>query len=122
MILGVIADDFTGASDVAAMLSRGGMVTELLIGVPTGEQPVAAEAGVVALKSRSIASGEAIAQSLAALDWDRIADIDECVHRRQGAGSPVPLPHRQLPRGSPLECAPALPKGKGLLARRLLPG
>ena len=31
MILGVIADDFTGASDIAAMLARGGMQTELVI-------------------------------------------------------------------------------------------
>ena len=37
MILGVIADDFTGASDIAAMLARGGMRTELAIGVPEGE-------------------------------------------------------------------------------------
>jgi uncharacterized protein YgbK (DUF1537 family) len=71
MILGVIADDFTGASDVAAMLARGGMITELLIGVPSSDQPVAAEAGVVALKSRSIPASDAIAQSLAALDWLR---------------------------------------------------
>lgn len=67
MILGVIADDFTGASDIASMLARGGMQTDLLIGTPdTGSE---AEAGVVALKSRSILAADAVAQSLAALDW-----------------------------------------------------
>ena len=68
MILGVIADDFTGASDIASMLARGGMRTQLLIGVPTG-RPTDAEAGVVALKSRSIDAAAAVAQSLAALGW-----------------------------------------------------
>jgi uncharacterized protein YgbK (DUF1537 family) len=68
MILGVIADDFTGASDVAAMLARGGMETLLLIGVPA-QQQLACEAGVVALKSRSIPAADAVRQSLAALDW-----------------------------------------------------
>ena len=68
MILGVIADDFTGASDIAAMLARGGMRTQLLIGVPTA-RPTDAEAGVIALKSRSINAAAAVAQSLAALRW-----------------------------------------------------
>jgi uncharacterized protein YgbK (DUF1537 family) len=68
MILGVIADDFTGASDVAAMLSRGGMRTELLIGVPEPGAS-AAQAGVIALKSRSIPAIEAVLQSLAAFQW-----------------------------------------------------
>lgn len=66
MILGVIADDFTGASDIAAMLARGGMQTALVIGVPVGAA-TAADAVVVALKSRSIAPRDAVAQSLAAL-------------------------------------------------------
>lgn len=73
MILGVIADDFTGASDVAAMLARGGMRTSLVIGVPVGSSGSDADAVVVALKSRSIAADDAVAQSLAALDWLRAA-------------------------------------------------
>src|SRR5579863_1425249 len=68
MILGVIADDFTGASDVASMLARGGMQAELLIGLPA-DKDVACEAGVVALKSRSIPAADAVHQSLAALAW-----------------------------------------------------
>ena len=52
MILGVIADDFTGATDVASMLVRAGMTTVQVIGVPTGVPPTA-DAVVVALKSRS---------------------------------------------------------------------
>lgn len=66
MILGVIADDFTGASDVAAMLARGGMRTSLVIGVPEPGASVDADAVVVALKSRSIVAAEAVEQSLAA--------------------------------------------------------
>jgi 3-dehydrotetronate 4-kinase len=73
MLLGCIADDFTGASDLANTLARGvdgvGMATIQFIGVPEGPAPASCEAGVVALKSRSIPVNEAIAQSLAALDW-----------------------------------------------------
>jgi 3-dehydrotetronate 4-kinase len=69
MLLGCIADDFTGATDLANMLVRGGMRTIQTIGVPA--QPLGREvdAVVVALKSRTIPAAEAVAQSLAALDW-----------------------------------------------------
>jgi uncharacterized protein YgbK (DUF1537 family) len=70
-ILGCIADDFTGATDLAGMLVEGGMRTLQTIGVPQRPLPKDADAVVVALKSRSIAAGEAIAQSLAALEWLR---------------------------------------------------
>ena len=71
-ILGVIADDFTGATDIAGMLVKGGMRTIQTIGVPSsvpgpGAVPDDVDAVVVALKSRSIAAKDAIAQSLAAL-------------------------------------------------------
>lgn len=66
MILGVIADDFTGATDVASMLVRAGMRTVLVMGVPTGPLPDA-EAIVVALKSRTAPVDEAVADSVAAL-------------------------------------------------------
>jgi uncharacterized protein YgbK (DUF1537 family) len=72
MLLGCIADDFTGATDLANMLVRGGMRTVQTIGVPAdGSSNAAAEADavVVALKSRAIAPEEAVAQSLAALKW-----------------------------------------------------
>ncbi len=68
-ILGVIADDFTGATDIAGMLVKGGMRTIQTIGVPSkGAIPDDVDAVVVALKTRSIAARDAIAQSLAALD------------------------------------------------------
>jgi uncharacterized protein YgbK (DUF1537 family) len=69
-LLGCIADDFTGATDVANMLTRGGMRTLQTIGVP-GNAADLPEADVVvtALKSRTIPAAEAVAQSVAALDW-----------------------------------------------------
>jgi uncharacterized protein YgbK (DUF1537 family) len=66
MILGVIADDFTGATDVASMLVRAGMHTVQVLGVPEGGLPQA-DAVVIALKTRTIAPADAVAQSLAAL-------------------------------------------------------
>ena len=69
MLLGCIADDFTGATDLANMLVRGGMRTVQTIGVPSAQLSHDMDAIVIALKSRTIASSEAVAQSLAALDW-----------------------------------------------------
>jgi len=68
-LLGCIADDFTGATDLANMLVRGGMRTVQTIGVPQQLPALAADALVVALKSRTIPAAEAVAQSLAALRW-----------------------------------------------------
>jgi uncharacterized protein YgbK (DUF1537 family) len=70
-LLGCIADDFTGATDLANMLVRGGMRTVQTIGVPASNEAVEADALVVALKSRTIPAADAVAQSLAALDWLR---------------------------------------------------
>jgi 3-dehydrotetronate 4-kinase len=69
MLLGCIADDFTGASDLANTLAKGGMAATQFVGVPGGAAPASCEAGVVALKSRTIPAADAVAQSLAALDW-----------------------------------------------------
>lgn len=69
MLLGVIADDFTGASDVANTLAKGGMAVVQFIGVPSRPASADCEAGVVALKTRTIAAADAVAQSLAACDW-----------------------------------------------------
>ncbi len=66
MILGIIADDFTGATDVASMLVRAGMHTVQVLGVPESGLPEA-DAVVIALKTRTIAPADAVAQSLAAL-------------------------------------------------------
>ncbi|WP_454828311.1 3-oxo-tetronate kinase [Paraburkholderia xenovorans] len=70
-LLGCIADDFTGATDLANMLVRGGMRTVQSIGVPASDETIEADALVVALKSRTIAAADAVAQSLAALHWLR---------------------------------------------------
>lgn len=74
MLLGCIADDVTGATDLASTLVREGLRTVQVLGVPAeGLAPPAADAVVVALKSRTIPAAEAVAQSLAALDWLRRA-------------------------------------------------
>lgn len=71
-VLGCIADDFTGAADVANVLSRGGMDTVLLIGEPEpGSHVPPADAYVVALKSRTAPASEAVRASLRALAWLR---------------------------------------------------
>jgi uncharacterized protein YgbK (DUF1537 family) len=70
--LGVIADDYTGASDVAAMLEQNGLRTVQTIGVPRDSLALPdADAIVVSLKSRSIEAGQAVALSLAAESWLR---------------------------------------------------
>src|ERR1700709_827924 len=69
VLLGCIADDFTGATDLAGMLVKAGMRTVQLIGVPKGPAPEGADAIVIALKSRTVPAKEAIADSLAALAW-----------------------------------------------------
>jgi 3-dehydrotetronate 4-kinase len=72
VLLGAIADDFTGATDLCNTLVRRGMRSVQLIDVPAPDVEVAdAEAVVVALKSRTIPAAEAIEKSLAALDWLR---------------------------------------------------
>jgi hypothetical protein len=69
LVLGCIADDFTGATDLANNLVRAGMRVVQAIGVPTTPLDAEVDAVVVALKSRTIAPAEAIAQSLDALRW-----------------------------------------------------
>jgi uncharacterized protein YgbK (DUF1537 family) len=73
ILLGAIADDFTGATDLANTLVRQGMRTVQLIGVPTAAPPEEVDAIVVALKSRTIPASQAVEQSLAALAWLRQA-------------------------------------------------
>lgn len=69
LLLGCIADDFTGATDLANNLVRAGMRVVQTIGVPAGVLDAEVDAVVVALKSRTIAPAEAVAQSLEALRW-----------------------------------------------------
>ncbi|HCL5071470.1 TPA: 3-oxo-tetronate kinase [Salmonella enterica] len=67
--IGVIADDFTGATDIASFLVENGMPTVQINDVPTGTQPEGCDAVVISLKTRSCPAQEAIKQSLAALAW-----------------------------------------------------
>ena len=69
MKIGVIADDFTGASDIALTLSEAGMTTAQFIGIPESSADPGLDAGVIALKSRTAPVADAVAQSLAALEW-----------------------------------------------------
>jgi len=72
LLLGCIADDFTGATDLANTLVKAGMRTIQLLGVPPEELAVPdAECIIVALKSRSNPVAEAVAMSLSALAWLR---------------------------------------------------
>ena len=72
IVLGCIADDYTGASDLASMLSLNGLHTVQTVGVPRESLDLAdADAVVVSLKSRSVAAAQAVAMSLEAERWLR---------------------------------------------------
>lgn len=72
LLLGCVADDFTGATDLANTLVKSGMRTVQLLGVPHAEFAVPdVDAIIVALKSRSNPAAEAVSMSLAALHWLR---------------------------------------------------
>ncbi len=74
LLLGCVADDLTGATDIANTLARRGMSVVQTIGVPApGSNAPAAEAIVVALKSRTIPATDAVSQSLAACRWLKAA-------------------------------------------------
>ncbi len=74
MKIGVIADDFTGASDIANTLAKGvepegGLRTAQFPGIPTTPADEEIEAGVISLKSRTAPTEDAVADSLRALRW-----------------------------------------------------
>jgi len=72
LALGCIADDYTGASDLANTLTRCGLRTVQTIGVPSDELALPeVDAVVVSLKSRSIEAGVAVSRSRAAEKWLR---------------------------------------------------
>ncbi len=75
--LGCIADDFTGATDLANNLVRAGMRVVQTIGTPVGPPAPDTDAVIVALKSRTIPADEAVAQSLEALAWLRAAGAEQ---------------------------------------------
>lgn len=69
--LGVIADDFTGATDIASFMSDNGWKVIQIIGEPSNDMacPTDVDAVVISLKSRSIPAEMAVKQSLACLQW-----------------------------------------------------
>jgi uncharacterized protein YgbK (DUF1537 family) len=69
LLLGCIADDFTGGTDLAGMLVKSGMRTVQTIGVPRRPVGEDVDAVVIALKSRTNPPEEAVAMSLASLEW-----------------------------------------------------
>src|SRR5260221_10349618 len=72
ILIGGVAEDFTGATDLANTLVKAGMRTVKLLGVPRkGLKVPEADCIIVALKSRSNPAAEAVTASLAALDWLR---------------------------------------------------
>jgi len=71
MLLGCIGDDFTGSSDLGNTLTKAGMRVTQYVGVPDTSAAPGVEAGIVALKSRSIPVDQAVKLSLAALEWLR---------------------------------------------------
>jgi 3-dehydrotetronate 4-kinase len=71
IILGCIADDLTGATDLANNLVRAGMRVVLTVDVPDQDDAIDADAIVVALKSRTIPANEAVQQSLHSCRWLR---------------------------------------------------
>ncbi len=67
--IGCIADDFTGASDIASFFAKGGMRTLLFNGIPQHVAEKNAEALVISLKTRTQETSSAVSDSLAALQW-----------------------------------------------------
>jgi 3-dehydrotetronate 4-kinase len=69
-LFGCVADDFTGATDMGALLARRGLRVALMSGVPSNNSaPANVDAIIIALKSRTIPVDEAVQQSLAAARW-----------------------------------------------------
>jgi 3-dehydrotetronate 4-kinase len=75
--LGCIADDFTGATDLANTLVRAGMRVVQTINTPAADTAIDADAVVIALKSRTIPAVDAVAQSRQALAWLRLAGAQQ---------------------------------------------
>lgn len=69
LIFGCIADDFTGATDLANNLVRSGLRVVQTIGIPLSFSAEGIDVVVVALKSRTAPAGIAVAESLDALAW-----------------------------------------------------
>lgn len=69
LLIGCIADDITGASDIGSMLASNGVPTTLCIGVPEEDRPALSGAVVIALKIRTLPANEAVSQAESAARW-----------------------------------------------------
>ncbi|MGI9465049.1 MAG: four-carbon acid sugar kinase family protein, partial [Aestuariivirgaceae bacterium] len=79
LYIGAIADDFTGATDLASMLTRGGLATVLQLGAPDPADACPdADAIVVALKSRTAPVDEALYETLRSWRWMAAAGARQC--------------------------------------------
>lgn len=79
VLLGAVADDFTGATDLASILVRSGMRTSLVLGAPGPDtRAPESEAVVVALKSRTAPVAQAVSDSVAAWNWLKAAGARQC--------------------------------------------
>lgn len=82
IVLGAIADDFTGATDLANTLVKEGMRVVQVIGVPKDDENIGdAQAVVVALKSRMAPVTEAVNESLEALAWLRAKGAQQIISK-----------------------------------------
>ncbi|MDA8637126.1 four-carbon acid sugar kinase family protein [Rhodospirillales bacterium] len=82
MLLGCIADDFTGATDLANTLVKSGMNTVQSIGIPDDTLSLdGIDALVIALKSRTIPAEQAVTQSLAALGYLQHAGAQQFIFK-----------------------------------------
>ena len=77
IFLGVIADDFTGASDAASFLAASGASVKLYSGIPKEESEAGLQAVVIARKSRTAPRDEAVRDSLEAARWLRSAGAEQ---------------------------------------------
>ncbi|GAA4287907.1 3-oxo-tetronate kinase [Georgenia daeguensis] len=83
VLLGCVADDYTGATDVATALRRSGFRPAILFGGVPGDRsaPAGADAVVVALKSRTAPAADAVAWSLEAADWFDELGVQRVFHK-----------------------------------------
>lgn len=77
MKIGIIADDFTGATDIASFLVENGLSVIQFNGVPASAQSVDTDAVVMSLKSRSVPKEKAVSDSLEALNWLQQHDCEQ---------------------------------------------
>ena len=117
-VLGCIADDFTGGTDLAETLSRNGMSTIQLLGVPdtalASEAAAQADALVVALKIRTVPVEEAVSQALAALEALRAAGCRQFFWKYCSTFDSTPKGNiGPVAEATARSCAPPFPKTGG---------